>query len=117
MKDSRELTQEDLDAIVQAVETSEHTRIVVTHGTYTMADSARYLQAKVSRDDQVIVFTASAIPIKGFSPSDGPFNLGYAMAQLEHLAPGVYVAMNGFVFAPEDVMKIIGESRFTAFQR
>ncbi len=99
MKDSRELTQEDLDAIVQAVETSEHTRIVVTHGTYTMADSARYLQAKVSRDDQVIVFTASAIPIKGFSPSDGPFNLGYAVCALQTLGRGVYVAMNGRIFS------------------
>ena len=70
------------------------------------------------RDDQTIIFTGSAIPITGFSPSDGPFNLGYAMSQLEHLKPGIYVCFNGKVFSPEEVMKVMSEARFSSvFQK
>lgn len=112
MKDSRDLQQEDRENIVKAVEESPHTKIVITHGTYTMPDTARFLKANLERKDQVVVFTASAIPINGFSPSDGPFSLGYAIAQLEYLKPGIYVAINGKVFSPEEIMKNISEARF-----
>ncbi|MBI4450072.1 asparaginase [Candidatus Uhrbacteria bacterium] len=114
MKDSRDLGHEDLVGVLEAVEKSPYTKVIVTHGTYTMPDTARFLKAQRKRTDQVIIFTASAIPIQGFAPSDGPFNLGYAIAQLEHCKPGVYVAMNGRVFSPEEVIKIISESRFTS---
>ncbi|NND64422.1 MAG: asparaginase [Gammaproteobacteria bacterium] len=117
MKDSRELTQNDLDNIVETIESSPHKKIIVTHGTYTMPDSARYLKTNLKRDDQTVIFTASAIPIQGFSPSDGPFNLGFALAQTEHLNVGIYVTINGKVFAPEEVMKVISEARFTSFQK
>ena len=118
MKDSRDLNREDIEHVLQAVEGSPHDRIIITHGTYTMPDTARFLKANLKRSDQVVVLTASAIPIQGFAPSDGPFNLGYAVAQCEHLKPGVYVAMNGKVFAPEEVIKIISEARFASiFQR
>ncbi|MFA6098810.1 MAG: asparaginase domain-containing protein [Patescibacteria group bacterium] len=114
MKDSRDLKREDLDNILKIIENSAHTEIIVTHGTYTMPDTARFLKANLKRNDQTIVLTASAVPISGFSPSDGPFNLGYAVAQLEHLKPGIYVAINGKVFSPEEVMKIISEARFAS---
>jgi L-asparaginase len=114
MKDSRSLTQEDLKNTLKAVEESQSTKIIITHGTYTMPDTARYLKANLKRNDQTIVLTASMIPITGFSPSDGPFSLGYAIAQLEYLKPGVYVAVNGKVFSPEEVMKVISEARFSS---
>ncbi len=118
LKDSRALTMEDLTNIVKTVENSPHNRVIITHGTYTMPDSARFLKGNLTRKDQTIIFTASAIPIQGFSPSDGPFNLGYANAKLEDLAPGIYVAINGKVFSPEEVIKIISEARFASiFQK
>ncbi|MEK7672781.1 MAG: asparaginase domain-containing protein [Patescibacteria group bacterium] len=118
MKDSRAMTSEDLENVLKTVEESPHTKIIITHGTYTMPDSARFLKGNLKRDDQTIVFTASAIPISGFSPSDGPFSLGYAIAQLEYLPVGVYVAVNGRVFTPDEVMKVISEARFASiFER
>lgn len=118
MKDSRELKHDDLENILKTVEESKYVKIIITHGTYTMPDTARFLKANLQRKDQIIVFTASSIPITGFSPSDGPFNLGYAMAKTEELEPGVYVAINGLVFSPEEVMKVVSEARFVSiFQR
>lgn len=118
MKDSREITRKDLTKALKTVEESPYTKIIITHGTYTMPDTARFLKANLKRKDQTIILTASAIPIQGFSPSDGPFNLGYAIAQIEHLAPGIYVAINGKVFSPEEIMKVISEARFySVFER
>ncbi len=114
MKDSRDLTSKDREEILKVVEESSHKKIVLTHGTYTVPDTARYLKANLKRNDQTIVCTSSLLPIKGFSPSDGPFNLGYALAQVQILEPGIYVCMNGRVFAPEEVMKIIQEGRFVS---
>lgn len=112
MKDSRDLNPKDLENVLNTIEKSPHTKIIITHGTYTMSDTARFLKANLKRKDQTIVLTGSVIPINGFSPSDGPFSLGYAIAQLEHLKPGVYVAMNGKVFSPEEILKSISEARF-----
>mgnify|MGYP003964479695 CR=1 FL=1 len=118
MKDSRDLQSDDIKKILSEVEASSHTKVLITHGTYTLGDTARYLKVNLKRDDQIVVLTASAIPIMGFSPSDGPFSLGYAIAKLEHLSPGVYVAVNGHVFSPEEIMKVMSEARFTSiFQR
>jgi len=112
MKDSRNLSKHDLANILETIQQSKYSKIIVTHGTYTMPDTARFLQANLKVIDKTIILTGSLIPIKGFSPSDGTFNLGYAMAQAEHLAPGVYVAMNAKVFSPEEVVKRITEGTF-----
>lgn len=112
MKDSREINPKDLENVLNTIEKSRHTKIIITHGTYTMPDTARFIKANLRRKDQTIILTASTIPINGFSPSDGPFSLGYAIAQLEYLKPGVYVAMNGKVFSPEEIVKNISEARF-----
>lgn len=118
MKDSRDLKREDLENVLKTVEESSHNKIIITHGTYTMPDTARFLKANLKRNNQTIILTASAIPISGFAPSDGPFNLGYALAKLEDLRPGIYVAINGKVFSPEEVMKVMSEARFASiFQK
>lgn len=118
MKDSREINQQDRQEILKTIEESPYQKIIITHGTYTMPDSTRYLKANLKRDDQTIVFTASMAPVKGFAPSDGPFNLGFALAQVEILPPGVYVAINGKVFQSEEIIKLIGEGRFASiFQK
>ncbi len=114
MKDSRELTQDDLENLVKAIESSSATKVLITHGTYTMPDSARFLEARLKRKDQVIILTGSIIPLDGFTFSDGGFNLGFAMAKLEALPPGIYVSMNGNIFSPAEVMKLLSEGRFSS---
>lgn len=114
MKDSRQLDENDRREILKTIEEIPAQKIIVTHGTYTMPDTARYLKANLKRNDQTIIITGSLIPIKGFTLSDGTFNLGYALAQVQTLEPGIYVAMNGRIFNPEEVMKIIQEGRFSS---
>lgn len=112
MKDSRSITDEDRENILKTIEDSEATKIIITHGTYTMPDTARFLEENRKRKDQTIVITGAMVPVKGFDFSDGPFNLGYAVAQIQTLPPGVYVCMNATVFTPQDVAKNIAEGKF-----
>ncbi|HYC34424.1 MAG TPA: asparaginase domain-containing protein [Candidatus Paceibacterota bacterium] len=114
MKDSRGLNAEDLENIFKAIVNSKCSKIIVTHGTYTMPDTARYLQKKLIENDKTVILTGSLVPIKGFSPSDGPFNLGYAVAKVRELPPGVYVAMNARIFTPDEVVKRISEGKFVS---
>jgi L-asparaginase len=76
--------------------------MVITHGTDTMADTARYLGERVQ--DRTIVLTGAMVPYT-FGSSDGLFNLGSALAFSQSLPPGVYVAMNGRCFAWNNVRK------------
>ena len=114
MKDSRELIQADLKNVLKSIEESKSKRIIVTMGTYTMPDAARFLKQNLLRHDQVIIFTASMIPIVGFAPSDGPFSLGFSIAKSQDLENNIYVCMNGKVFSPEEVVKVIAEGRFAS---
>lgn len=112
MKDSRALNEEDRKNIIKAIEDSKFTKIIITHGTYTMPDTARFLKDNLKRNDQTILLTGSMVPIKGFDFSDGPFNLGYAFVQVQTLPVGIYVCMNTKVFTPEEVAKNIEEGKF-----
>jgi L-asparaginase len=114
MKDSREITKSDLKNICNVVEKSPHKRMIITHGTYTMPDTARYLEANLNRKDKIIIFTGSMIPLIGFSPSDAPFNLGFAVSKTQELQQGIYVCMNGKVFSPKEIVKTISEGRFSS---
>lgn len=115
MKDSRNLDQNDRREVVRAILESEEKKIIVTHGTYTMPDTAKYLKVNLPEDfDKTIILTGSMTPLTGFSPSDSPFNLGFAFAKLEDAKPGIYVAMNGRLFSPEEVIKLLGEGRFSS---
>ncbi len=112
MKDSRSLTPEDMENTVKAIEKSPCTKIIVTHGTYTMPDTARFIKSKLKRVDQTIILTGSMTPLKGFEFTDAPFNLGFAVGQVLSLPFGVYLCMNGKTFTPEEVAKNISEGRF-----
>ena len=114
MKDSRALTTRDRKQILQTIEHSKQKRIIITHGTYTMPDTARFLQVHLTRKDQTIIVTGSMIPLTGFSPSDAPFHLGYALAKAQELPAGIYVCMNGRIFSPEEIVKNLSEGRFAS---
>lgn len=102
MIDSLEMTQEDRELIVHQCNQCEEEMIVITHGTDTMADTAQVLADKVK--DKTVVLTGAMIPIK-FGSSDGLFNLGSAIAFVQSLPKGVYVAMNGRYFKANNVRK------------
>lgn len=114
MKDSRDIIKKDLKKILQTIEESSYQKIIITHGTYTMPDTGRFLEANLKRKDQVIIITGSMIPLNGFSPSDGPFAIGYAIAKIQDLEPGIYICMNGKIFSPKEVMKVNKEGKFAS---
>jgi L-asparaginase len=93
MIDSLEMTEADREIIAAQCRSVPERRIVITHGTDTMAATARALQA-ARIEGKTIVLTGAMIPYK-FGSSDGLFNLGSALAFAQTLPPGVYVAMNG----------------------
>jgi L-asparaginase len=76
--------------------------IIITHGTDTMTETATILSEKVK--NKTIVLTGAMIPYK-FGSSDGLFNLGSAMAFVQTLPKGVYIAMNGKYFKANNVRK------------
>lgn len=114
MKDSREITDQDRQNLLKTIEKSKASKILITHGTYTLPDSARYLKANLKRKDQTVILTASMIPLDAFNLSDAPFNLGFAYAKLSDLKAGIYVAMNGKIFDPEEVIKNLSEGKFSS---
>ena len=109
-KDSLELTDADREAIRAAVAASDAARILVTHGTDTMVETARVLQAIAGK---VIVLTGALNPAR-FQGSDAVFNIGCAVGALQTLPDGVYVAMNGRIWDPLRVRKNRDANRFEA---
>jgi L-asparaginase len=112
LKDSRDITPEDQILLLKAIKDSPSSMILITHGTYTMADTARCLKANLKGTGKTVVLTGSMIPLTGFGYSDAAFNLGYAIASIQTLLPGVYVCMNGRVFDPDGVDKNKSKGRF-----
>jgi L-asparaginase len=112
MKDSRELSRKDISEICRAVEKSPCKRIIILHGTYTMPDTARYLEANLKRKDQTVVLTGSMTPLKNIEYSDAPFNIGYAIAEVQSLKSGVYICMNLRTFKSAEVAKDLSKGRF-----
>lgn len=102
MIDSLEMTAADRELILHQCNTCAEDKIIITHGTDTMAETAALLAGKVQH--KTIVLTGAMIPIK-FGSSDGLFNLGSALAFAQSLPPGVYVAMNGRYFNWDNVRK------------
>jgi L-asparaginase len=102
MVDSLEMTDEDRSLIAEHCRKSKEDKIIITHGTDTMAETAQLLAKKVR--GKTIVLTGAMIPYK-FGSSDGLFNLGSALAFVQTLKPGVYVAMNGRYFNASNVRK------------
>jgi L-asparaginase len=102
MKDSLEMTREDRDLILHACSACAESRIVITHGTDTMEDTAQFLAGRVG--DKTVVLTGAMVPYT-FGSSDGLFNLGSALSFVQVLPPGVYLAMNGHCFRAGEVFK------------
>ena len=102
MIDSLEMNDADRELIINHCKQCGEEKIVITHGTDTMEQTAKVLgEANL---DKTIVLTGAMIPYK-FGSSDGLFNLGSALAFVQTLPKGVYVAMNGKYFDWHNVRK------------
>lgn len=102
MIDSLQMTDADRDIIANTCAKIDEQHIVITHGTDTMVETAKYLQERVK--DKTIVLTGAMIPYK-FGSSDGFFNLGSSLAFAQALEPGIYICMQGRIFDPNDCRK------------
>ncbi|PSF14653.1 asparaginase domain-containing protein [Marinobacter shengliensis] len=107
-KDSLELTDDDRATILEAVRTSDCSRILITHGTDTMAQTAQVLKPLA---DRTIVLTGAMQPAR-MRRTDAIFNIGFAWAAAQLLPPGVYIAMNGEVFEAGVVRKNLEAQKF-----
>ena len=102
MIDSLDMTDADRETIAQHCSNAKEDKIVVTHGTDTMVETARFLAARIK--NKTIVLTGAMVPYK-FGSSDGLFNLGSALAFVQTLPNGVYISMNGRYFQWDNVRK------------
>ncbi len=103
-KDSRDINEDDRKRLAKAIESTAHENIIVTHGTFTMGETAQFLE-KSSLENKKVVLTGSMIPITGFAASDAGFNLGYVIGSFPTLEQGVYLSMNGGIFESSEVSK------------
>jgi L-asparaginase len=102
MRDSLHMTEYDVNAILEECQNSEEDKILITHGTDKMTATAKILGHSVK--NKTVVLTGAIIPY-AFGSSDGMFNLGSALAFVQTLPHGVYIAMNGRYFHYNNVSK------------
>ena len=107
-KDSLHLTDKDRALIRAIAEASNCSHILITHGTDTMKVTAEALEGI---EGKTIVLTGALNPAR-FKDSDAVFNIGCAIGAVQGLAPGVYIAMNGKVWLPDEVRKNVRANRF-----
>lgn len=104
MVDSLEMTEDDRAIIIHNCKRSTHRRIILTHGTDRIVATAAAL-ANEKIQNKTIILTGAMIPYAFGNSSDGFFNLGAALAFVQTLPPGVYIAMNGRYFDWDNVRK------------
>lgn len=111
--DSLDMTDDDRATICAAVEASHASRILITHGTDTMTETASYLRQRLSAaaSEKVIVLTGAMQPAS-MQSTDAAFNLGSATAAVQLLPAGVHIAMSGRIFPAERVTKDVARGIF-----
>ena len=103
MIDSLEMTKKDIEKIIDECKKTKSSRIVITHGTDTMVNTAKKIAEKIK--NKTIVLTGAMIPYAFGSSSDGFFNLGSALSFVQTLKNGIYIAINGQYFDYDKVEK------------
>ena len=111
-KDSLDMDSKDRDVIYKAVENSVARRIIITHGTDTMVETANLLK---TIEGKTIVLFGAMQPAR-MRHSDAVFNLGFAVACVQTLPEGIYIAMNGNIFTPDNVEKNRELERFEVIE-
>jgi L-asparaginase len=101
-KDSRVIDSKDRKLLVQIIKDSNESKILITHGTFTMEDTAKYI-GKLNLNKTIVL--VGSLVLGSHNNTDASFNLGYAISSLQYLEIGVYIAMNGQVFHWKNVYK------------
>jgi L-asparaginase len=109
MMDSLDMGAAHRKIILDNCKMASEDRILITHGTDTMVETAKFLAKHIK--GKTVVLTGAMIPYK-FGSSDGLFNLGSALAFVQTLPQGVYIAMNGRCFTPDNVRKNLDKGEF-----
>ena len=109
LKDSLDMKDVDRKLILDACIQTSSDRIVITHGTDTMTETAKLLAENIK--NKTIIFTGAMIPYK-FGSSDGLFNLGSALTAVQTLDKGVFIAINGNIFNWNEVRKNSKKGKF-----
>ena len=112
-KDSLDLTDEDRSIIAEHVKATASRRVIITHGTDTMTQTAAALGDVGAR---TVVLVGALAPAR-FQDSDASFNLGMAFATAQIALPGIYITMNGQVFAAAEVTKDRDRGQFVRSTR
>ena len=109
-KDSLDLIPADIALICDKVATTTAERILITHGTDNLLTTAKTLKSLHLAQKTIVLI--GAMQPRQMRDSDAPFNIGYGFAAAQLLPPGVYVAMNGCIFDPDNAIKNRDKSRF-----
>ncbi|OIP98747.1 hypothetical protein AUK40_01220 [Candidatus Wirthbacteria bacterium CG2_30_54_11] len=110
IKDSRDLTDENLKLIADIINDNHAQHILITTGLYKIQKIQQYLRNTLTGDNlsKRIILTGSRIPLGSGEISDAPFNLGYALGKMATLPPGVHVALNGVIMSDaENVIDLL----------
>lgn len=107
-KDSLEMTDDDRQIVRQIIEKENCQKIVITHGTDTMVETAKAL---IGIPNKTIVFTGAMEPARS-RYTDATFNVGCAIGAVQTLENGVFIAMNGVVYEADKVVKNYEAKRF-----
>ena len=102
LKDSLEMRNKDREEILKKCTDCSQNRVVITHGTDTMVETARFLGKNAK--GKTVILVGAMIPY-AFGASDALFNLGCAFSAVQALQPGVYITMNGKIFLWNNVRK------------
>lgn len=108
-KDSLEVTDEDRQDLVDLILAKNSEKIIITHGTDTMIETATYLASHIK--NKTIVLTGSMLPER-FSNSEAPINIGSAIATVNLLEQGVFICMHGIVKAHDEIRRNLETGKF-----
>ena len=106
--DSLDMNDGDREKILNHIVKSNYDKILITHGTDTIVDTAIYLN---QLNNKTVVLTGSLMPAL-FIDNDAIFNIGCAFTSVQNLSKGVYIIMNGQVFEPNNCRKNIDKNIF-----
>lgn len=108
-KDSLEITDQDKQELVDLINSKNSSKFIITHGTDTMVETAKYLSKHVAK---VSVLITGDMRPERFSNSDAPINLGCAIATAHLIESGVFIALNGIVKVPTEIKRNLETGQF-----
>ncbi len=95
----------DRDLILDTIKSCTCDKILITHGTYTIAETGSYLKQNILNDNKIIFLVGAWIPFNQLN-SDAPIQMFFALNNIRRTKPGVYIAMDNKLWNPDTTVKI-----------